>query len=73
MSCVRRDYELSLCGAQTTPAGSKTKAPLAKVDPTSNADGTFPICLRKGKKPCVVAVQENERTCKKQPSRNLDR
>lgn len=47
MSCVRRDYELSLCGAQTTPAGSKTKAPLAKVDPTSNADGTFPM-FKKG-------------------------
>lgn len=56
--CHRKDYELSLCGAQTTPAGSKTEPPLAKVDPTTNAGGTFPIiCLGKGKKPCVVAVQ----------------
>lgn len=73
MSCVRRDYELPLCGAQITAAGSETEPPLAKADPTSNADGTILITyLRKGTKPCMVALQENEKTCKKQPSRNSD-
>lgn len=63
MSCVRRDYEIPPCWGQAIPSGSKTEPPLAKAGPTSNADVTFLITyLRKGKKHCAVAVQENEKT-----------
>lgn len=51
--------------------GSKTELPLAKADSTSSADGTFPITyLRKGKKHCVIAVQENGKKKKNQHARN---